>query len=172
MVIFCRKSCRHKLVVSTSFWSWLLKFFQFWHLWITQRQFFWFWCVVGMLKVNRNTNFLVFVFFVSEISHFLCLSLMRSFVVQIFFIFQDIVWLIKKIWRVHCFSIHQFYWVSDRCRSGFELWRFLSEKSCRHKLVVSTSFCSWLLKFLQFWHLWITQWHFFLVLVRCGYAES
>ena len=78
-----------------------------------------------------------------------------------FFIFQDSVWLVKKSWCVHCFSIHQFYWVSGFCRSGFELWWFLSEKSCRHKMVVSTSFCSWLLKFLQFWHLWITQRQFF-----------
>ena len=27
----------------------------------------------------------------------------------------------------------------DRCRSGFALGDFLSEESCRHKLVVSTS---------------------------------
>ena len=37
-----------------------------------------------------------FVFCVSEICHFLCLSLMRSFVVHFFFIFQDSVWLVKK----------------------------------------------------------------------------
>ena len=62
-----------------------------------------------------------------------------------FFIFQDSVWLVKKSWWVHCFSNDQFHWVSDRCRSGFVLWWFLSEESCRHKLVVSTSFWSWLL---------------------------
>ena len=62
-----------------------------------------------------------------------------------FFIFQDTVWLVKSSWWAHFRSIHQFYWLSDRCRSGFALVVFLSEKSCRHKLVVSTSFWSWLL---------------------------
>ena len=59
---------------------------------------------------------------------------MRSLVVQFFFVFQD---------TYYC-SIHLFYWVSDRCRSGFALWYFFIRKNC-HKLVVSTSFCSWLL---------------------------
>ena len=49
-----------------------------------------------------------FVIYVSEICHFLCLSLMRSF-------------------------------LELRCGD------FLSEKSCRHKLVLSTGFWSWLL---------------------------
>ena len=54
-------------------------------------------------------------------------------------------WLVKSSWCVQCCSIHQFYWVSDRCRSGFALWWFFfSEKSCRYKLVVFTSFWSWL----------------------------
>ena len=57
-----------------------------------------------------------------------------------FFIFQDIVWLFKSSWCVHYCSIHQFYWLSDRCRSGFALWWSLSER-----VVVSTSFWSWLL---------------------------
>ena len=37
-----------------------------------------------------------FGFYDSEICHFLCLFLMRSFVVQFFFIFQDTVWLVKS----------------------------------------------------------------------------
>ena len=37
-----------------------------------------------MLMIHGSTKFLIFLIYVSEICHFLCLSLMRSFVVQIF----------------------------------------------------------------------------------------
>ena len=122
-------------------------FLQFWHLWNRQRQFFWFvntlsvcWKFMGKLSFwfwslyFWNMSFFVFV-------------LDAIFCGTNFFIFQDSVWLVKKSWWVHCCSNHQFHWVSDRCRSGFVLWRFLSQESCRHKLVVSTSFWSWLLNF-------------------------
>ena len=120
-------------------------FLQFWHLWNIQRQFFWFvntlwvcWQFMGVLSFwfwslcFWNMSFFVFV-------------LDAIFCGTNFFIFQDSVWLVKKSWWVHCCSNHQSHWVSDRCRSGFLLWWFLSEESCRHKLVVSTSFWSWLL---------------------------
>ena len=120
-------------------------FLQFWHLWNRQRQFFWFvntlwvcWKFMGKLifwfwsLYFWNMSFFVFV-------------LDAIFCGTNFFIFQDSVWLVKKSWWVHCCSNHQFHWVSDHCRSGFVLWRFLSQESCRHKLVVSTSFWSWLL---------------------------
>ena len=102
-------------------------FLQFWHLWNTQRHFFW---VVNALWVCwQFTAVLSFCFWpVSEICHFLCLSLMRSFVVQIFLIFQDPVWLVKSSWCVHCCTIHPFYWVTDRCRSEFALWWFFVRK--------------------------------------------
>ena len=45
-----------------------------------------------------------------------------------FFQFQDIMWLVKSSWCVHNCSIHHFYWVSDRCRSGFALWWFFVRK--------------------------------------------
>ena len=45
-----------------------------------------------------------------------------------FFIFQGIVWLVKSSWCVQCCSIPQFYWVSDRRRSGFALWWFFFRK--------------------------------------------
>ena len=61
------------------------------------------------------------------------------------FVFQDSVWLVKTSWCVNYSSIHQFYWVSDHRGSGFVLWWiFVRHKKC-HKLVVSTSFWSWLL---------------------------
>ena len=45
-----------------------------------------------------------------------------------FFIFQDIMWLVKLSWCVHCCSIQQYYWVSYRCRSEFTLWWFFVRK--------------------------------------------
>ena len=50
----------------------------------------------------------------------------------IFFVFQDIVWLVKSFWCVCCWSNHQVFWVSGRCRSEFALWWFFVRKSCRH----------------------------------------
>ena len=77
---------------------------------------------------------------------FFVFILYAIFCVTNFFIFQDIVWLVKPSWCVHYCSIHQFYWVSDRCRSGFAPWSFfIPKKNCRHKLVVSTSVWSRLL---------------------------
>ena len=146
-------------------------FLQLSHLWKTQRRFF------GLLRLCGYADG-SWEFWVSFLAFMLMKYVFFVFILDAvfcgtnFFIFQDSVWLVKKPWHVHCFSIHQFYWVSDRCWSGFELWWFFVEKSCRHILVVSTSFWSWLLKFLQFWHLWITQRQFFLVLMRCGYAEG
>ena len=45
-----------------------------------------------------------------------------------FFIFQDIVWLVKLSWCVHCCSVQQLHWVSYRCGSEFELWWFFVRK--------------------------------------------
>ena len=47
---------------------------------------------------------------------------------KFFFIFQDLVWLVKSSWCVHCCTIHQFFWVSDRCTSEFALWWFFVRK--------------------------------------------
>ena len=83
-----------------------------------------------MLKVQWSTIFFLILVFWNM--SFLCLFLMRSFVVQVFFVFQDIVWLVKSFWCVHCCSIHQLNWVGCRCRSEFALWWFFVRKSCRH----------------------------------------
>ena len=118
------ESCRHKLVVSTSFWSWLLNVSSV----LTSLKYaallFWFVNALWVWWPSCDFWAFVFGFYASEICHFLCLSLMRCFVVQIFFIFQDTVWLVKLSWYVHCCSFQQFHWVSDRCRSGFALWWF------------------------------------------------
>ena len=117
------KSCRHKLVVSTSVWSRSATecFFSFEKQKNTAALF---WFVNALWVCWQFMGVLVFEFglYVSEVCLFLCLFLMRSFVVQIFFIFQDTVWLVKSSWCVHYCSIHQFSRVSDRCRSGFALW--------------------------------------------------
>ena len=138
------KSC-HKLVVSTSFWSWLLNASSV----LTSLKYavllFWFFlCVVIMLTVHGSSRVLILVFLFLKYVFFVFI-LDAIFCGTNFFIFQDSVWLVKKCWWVRCCSNHHFYWVSDRCRSGFVLWWFFVRESCRHKLVVSTSFWSWLL---------------------------
>ena len=52
----------------------------------------------------------------------LCSSLMRFFVVQIFFISEDSVWLVKSSLCVHCCFIRQIYWLGDSCRSEFAIF--------------------------------------------------
>ena len=101
-------------------------------LWVCQK-------IVGVLGFD-------FGFRASEICLFLCSSLMRFFVVQNFFIFQDSAWLVKKSWCVHCCSIHRFYWLSDRCWSAFALWWFfvrkkLSQIGSFHWLLVLATEC-------------------------------
>ena len=58
-----------------------------------------------------------------------CSALKRFVVVLFVFFFWDSVWLAKTSWCVHCCSIHQFYWVSDHCRSGFPLCWFFIRKA-------------------------------------------
>ena len=98
---------------------------------------------MGLLTVHGSTTFLILVCFWNM--SFFVFILDAIFCGTNFFIFQDSVWLVKKSWCVPCCSIYPFYWLSGRCRSGFALWWSFSERSCRHKLVVSTSFWSWLL---------------------------
>ena len=62
-----------------------------------------------------------------------------------FFIFQDTVWLVKSSRCVHYCSIHQLYWLAIVAEADLRCDDFLSEKSCRHNLVVSTSVWSRLL---------------------------
>ena len=75
---------------------------------------FWFWSLCFW-----NMSFFVFI-------------LDTIFCGTIFFVFQDIVWLVKSFWYVHCCSIHQVYCVCGRCRSEFALWWFFVRKSFRH----------------------------------------
>ena len=63
-----------------------------------------------------------------------------------FFHFYQSVWLILSFWCAHFYSFVKFYWGSGRCTSEFALEYFCLNKVClNHKLVVSTSFWSWLL---------------------------
>ena len=143
-------------------------FLQFWHLWNTQRRF------LGLLircGVHESTRFLILVFIFLNYDFFVFV-LYAIFCGTIFFILQDTVLLVKKSWWVHCCSNHRFYWLSDCCGSGFLLWWSLSERICRHKLVVSTSFWSWLLNVSSVLTSLKTTATFFGVLVRCGFAEN
>ena len=122
------KSCRHKLVVSTSFWSWLLNISSVLTSLKYTATFFW---VVNALWVFWNIMGILSFWFLS-----LCFWNMSFFVFILdaifcgtkLFIFQDNVWLVKKSWWVHCCSIHQDYWFSDRCGSEFALWWFFVRK--------------------------------------------
>ena len=147
-------------------------FLQFWHLWNTQRLFFWVvnalwvcWQFMGALSFwfwswcFWNMSFFVFV-------------LDAIFCGTNFFIFQDFVWLVKSSWCVPCCSIYRFYWLSDRCRSGFAVWCFMFEKSCRHKLVVFTSFWSWLLNVSSVLTSLKYTATIFGLLMLCGFADS
>ena len=144
-IFLSEKSCRHKLIVSTSFWSWLLNVSSV----LTSLKYIalllWFvnalwvcWQFMGVLR------FWFWSFCFWKMSFFVFI-LDAIFCGTNFFIFQDSVWLVKKSWSVRCWSNPQFYSFSDPSRTGFALWRFFVQKSCRHKLVVSTSFWSWLL---------------------------
>ena len=119
---------------------------------------FWFWFLCFW-----NMSFFVFVLDV-------------IFCVTIFvFIFQDTVWLVNSSWCVHCCFIHQFYWVSDHCGSGFSRWYYFVRKRYRYKLVVSTSFWSRLLNFSSVLTTKKKHSQIFCVvnvLMRCWYADG
>ena len=86
-----------------------------------------------------------FELYVSELCHFLCLFLMRSFVVQIFSFFRTLC-----VWLSHLDAYIVVPFISSTglaivAEAELRCGDFLSEKICRHKLVVSTSFWSWLM---------------------------
>ena len=76
---------------------------------------------------------------------FLCSSLMRLFVVQGFSFFRTVCGYFKilDVFIVVPFIIP--YGVATVAEADLRCGEFLSEKNCRHKLVVSTSFWYWLL---------------------------
>ena len=83
-LFFVRKKMSSQIGSSTGFWSWILNVSQFWHLRNTQRQFFGLLLPCGCAKGSWDYKVFDFGLYVSKICH-LCLSLMRSFVVQFFF---------------------------------------------------------------------------------------
>ena len=84
------KNCRRNLVVSTSFWSWLLNFSSVLTSLKYTANFFAFLMRSGFAEISREYYFFDFGLYVSEICHFLCLSTMQSFVVQIFSFFRTL----------------------------------------------------------------------------------
>ena len=99
-----------------------------------------------MLSFHGSTKFFILVLMFLKYVIFCVYPWCDLLWYNFFLIFQDSVWLVKKSWCVHCFSIHLFYyWISDRRRIRYALWWVFVRKSCRHKLVVSTSFWYWLL---------------------------
>ena len=102
------KNCRHKFVVSTSFWHWLLNFssvltslkYTATLLWIVNAFEYadvsWEFWVLILVFVFLKYDFFVFILF-------------AIFCGTNFFIFQNSVCLVKKSRCVHCCSIHRFY---------------------------------------------------------------
>ena len=126
---------------------------------------------MGLLTVHASTKFLILVFVFLKYVFFVFV-LDAIFCGTNLFFFQDTVWLVESSWCVHYCSIHQFYWVSGRCRSGFALWWFSVWEKLSHKLVVSTSVWSRLLKVSSvFTSLKYTA-TFFGLLMRCGFVDS
>ena len=85
-----KKSCRHKLVVSTSFWSWLLNASSV----LTSLKYAaLLFCLLmrcGYVDCSWDFWVLDFGLYDSERCLFLCLFLMRSFVVQNFSFFRTL----------------------------------------------------------------------------------
>ena len=136
---------------ATSFWI-VNALWVYWQFMRVLSFWFWSWCF-------WNMSFFVFI-------------LDAIFCGTNFFIFQNSVWIVKKSWCVHRCSNPQFYWFSDRCRSGFALWWFFVRKKLSsqigsfHKLLVLATEC------FLFWHPSNLQRHLFELLMRCGFADS
>ena len=90
------KGCRHKLVVSSSFWSWLLNVSSV----LTSLSYtaLFFGLLMRFEYTDGSLEFWVFDFgiYVSEICLFFVFILDALFYGTFFFIFQDSVWLVKK----------------------------------------------------------------------------
>ena len=81
---------------------------------------------------------------------FLCSSLMRLFVVQGFSFFRTVCGYLRYLDVFIVFPFINYYGVATAAEADLRCGEFLSEKSCRHKLVVSTSFWYWLLNVSSF----------------------
>ena len=114
-------------------------------------------CVVGRLTVHGSTMFLILVFMFLKYV-ILCVYPWGDLLWYTFFlIFQDIVWLVNSSWYFHWCSIHQFYWISGRCRSEYALWWFFVQKSCRQCWQFFFLFCLDYQTFLEFSQIWRTE---------------
>ena len=83
-VFLSEKSCRHKLVVFTSFWSWLLNVSSVLTSSKYTATFFWIFNALWVFRWFIRVMGLDFGIYVSETCLFLCSSLMRYFVLQNF----------------------------------------------------------------------------------------
>ena len=100
-----------------------------------------------MLIVHSSTKFLILFFFVYEICHFLCLSLMRSSVVQVFSFFRTACGYLRNFDVFIVVPFINSTGLAIVAEADLCCGEFLSEKSCCHKMVVSNSSWYWLLNF-------------------------
>ena len=97
-----------------------------------------------MPKVLGSTKLLILVFMFRNIS-FLCSSLMRHFVVQGFSFFRTVCGYLRNLDVSIVVSSINSTGIAIVAEANLRCGAFLTDKSCRHKLVVSTSFWFWLL---------------------------
>ena len=76
---------------------------------------------------------------------FLCSNLMQLFVVQGFSFFRTVCGYLRNLDVFIFVPFINSYGVATLAEANLRCGDFLSEKSCRHKLVVSISFWYWLL---------------------------
>ena len=98
-----------------------------------------------MLTAHGSTKFLILVFIFLKDVFFLCSSLMRFFVVQIFSFSRAVCSWLRSLDEFIVAPIIYFIGLAIVAKADLCCGDFLSEKSCHHKLLVSTSFWSWLL---------------------------
>ena len=96
---------------------------------------------MGILTVHVTSGFSILVFMFLKYVFFVFV-LDAIFCGTNFLIFQDTVWLVKSSWYVPFMNSTGLAIVAE---ADLRCGDFLSEENCRHKLVVSTSFWSWLL---------------------------
>ena len=104
---------------------------------------------------------------------FLCSSLMRLFVVQGFSFFRTVCGYLRNLDVFIVVPFINSTGLAIVAEADLRCGEFLSEKSCRHKLVVSTSFWYWLLNVssvltsLKFYGD-----RFFGLLMHCGFSDG
>ena len=96
-----------------------------------------------MLTVHVSTKFLILVLMFQKYVILMCISLMRSLVVQIFSFFSTVCGRLRNLDVFVDVPFINSTGLAIVAEADLPCEDFLSEKNCRHKLVVSTNFWYW-----------------------------